>query len=402
MKVNNEKKNVAIKILKSLDSIHLINSGAGVGKTTFVVYLITKIFERSSNSEILVLSFSRNARFELEKRVCESSNIKIRTFHSFYLSIIQKNIGNKVPRKSANKVGYSSLKISEGIKLIVDDSEIIKYLKDNKIISCNKTIKIFLEQYKRISWRRITNTDFRDLLKKYAKRKKQDNKIDLYEIEVIGYSLLRKYPHLVHSYDYIIVDEAQDSKSINIQTLRLLIDQDTKLILAGDEYQNIYEFIGTPKSISKVVAAKLKTFKSHYLPTSFRLTKRLANLANSISKHCKSIEHKKIKANSSKKKGKKPKLVKSLGWEAIDYSVKKIKCGLKRGRYYGDYVYLFPIFKHRRFRKYKSRILKKLDKNNIHYYLKEDEDHRLEQINLFYTIFHFNKQDKDTLELSNN
>lgn len=77
---------------------NLILAGAGSGKTSVVVakviYLINKNIVHKNT--ILVLAFNRNAKEELEGRFKEKNiHVKIKTFHSFGLSIIAESLSQK-------------------------------------------------------------------------------------------------------------------------------------------------------------------------------------------------------------------------------------------------------------------------------------------------------------------
>ncbi len=77
---------------------NLILAGAGSGKTSVIVakviYLIRKNIVHQNT--ILVLAFNRNAKKELEGRFKEKNiHVKIKTFHSFGLSIIAESISQK-------------------------------------------------------------------------------------------------------------------------------------------------------------------------------------------------------------------------------------------------------------------------------------------------------------------
>lgn len=75
-------------------------------------------------------------------------------------------------------------------------------------------------------------------------------------------------------YDYIFLDEAQDS-SLAIKSL--IDDQKVQRVIVGDKFQNIYGFRG-----SKNIMELFPEFQKHLLTTSFRLNSATAAIANMI------------------------------------------------------------------------------------------------------------------------
>ena len=80
-------------------------------------------------------------------------------------------------------------------------------------------------------------------------------------------------------YDYIIVDEAQDS---TYSLLKIVTSQEnTVKLLVGDDSQSIYGF---RKAVNALSSPLLDEYQSLYLTQSFRFTQRIANLANEVLK----------------------------------------------------------------------------------------------------------------------
>ncbi len=77
---------------------NLILAGAGSGKTSVVVAKVIYLIKKNivHQNTILVLAFNRNAKEELEGRFKEKNiHVKIKTFHSFGLSIIAESLSQK-------------------------------------------------------------------------------------------------------------------------------------------------------------------------------------------------------------------------------------------------------------------------------------------------------------------
>ena len=77
---------------------NLILAGAGSGKTSVIVAKVAYLIKKNKlhPNEILILAFNKNAQEELSDRLKEKKLfVKIKTFHSFGLSIISESISQK-------------------------------------------------------------------------------------------------------------------------------------------------------------------------------------------------------------------------------------------------------------------------------------------------------------------
>lgn len=84
---------------------------------------------------------------------------------------------------------------------------------------------------------------------------------------------------IMNSYDYIMLDEAQDA---NPCILDILSNQVCQIIYVGDEHQQIYAFRGTVNAMKSIKAS------THFLTQSFRFGKAIADEANVMLSHLKS------------------------------------------------------------------------------------------------------------------
>ena len=78
---------------------NLVIAGAGTGKTSTIVGKTAYILEKglAKPSELLLLSFARDAKQEMSNRIKSRLNhkLEVKTFHSFGLGIIARSRRNK-------------------------------------------------------------------------------------------------------------------------------------------------------------------------------------------------------------------------------------------------------------------------------------------------------------------
>lgn len=77
------------KALEVLTGAHVINAGAGTGKTTCLVARTRKILETYTESRILLISFTKKAAEEIRQRIGSTSNVTVSTFHSLAYHILR-------------------------------------------------------------------------------------------------------------------------------------------------------------------------------------------------------------------------------------------------------------------------------------------------------------------------
>jgi len=223
-----------LKIINCENKHILVIASAGSGKTTTIIARIHHIItnKKIQPDKILCLSFSRRSSLDIINKT-QNLNIKVSTFH---------------------KLAYDYIKSIEPIKIIDLISEFT--LKDQKEICLYKNYSqkrkpLLYEEY--CSFLKNKNTiDFDDLLKRF------------YEC------LLNK--EIIMDYEYIFVDEFQDTNNLQYMILKLL-GLNKFILCVGDPDQSIYSFRGANSKI-------IDLFISEYEPTIFSL---LTNYRSDIS-----------------------------------------------------------------------------------------------------------------------
>ncbi|MDY6968551.1 MAG: ATP-dependent helicase [Spirochaetota bacterium] len=239
--------------------VNLVVAGAGTGKTSSLVEKIknTITIGEISPKNILILTFSRKAADEIKERIRshigkDADQIISGTFHSFCLGFLRGNsktftdtfgfngapsVLNEEAREALKKkMLHSSLDQFLGLP-----SNIVEGLWDNLDSIDKRTLKM-LKVFG------ITDK-LRDLMKQFKDLKRSKNLIDFndminFTIEILSNNkTIRK--RINQRFQYVFVDEFQDTSEDNFRLLKLLLpDKDPNLFVVGDDWQSIYGFRG--------------------------------------------------------------------------------------------------------------------------------------------------------------
>ncbi|MGL5378282.1 MAG: ATP-dependent helicase [Cetobacterium sp.] len=285
--------------VKNLNGNFLILAGAGSGKTRVIIYrtfLLLKL--QSPADKILILTFTRKAINEIKERIqnlTPSNNLHIETFHSFAYKILKKYTHNKkieiITSDSAIKLAHDS-KFYENIKLKVSKEELIKSITSSK------------ENYlKSISFKNL-DINIKKLFLNFLNDIEEIKKIkSLYSFDDLLNNLLYflKEDNCPISFNYIMVDEYQDTDNIQVEILKIL-SKKSNLMAVGDDYQSIYSFKGA--SIENILnfSSDFKNSKTFVLKENYRSSETILNLSNEFSKSLRYSFRKVLISNNSSDK----------------------------------------------------------------------------------------------------
>lgn len=251
-----------IKIVLSDKEKVIVEAAAGSGKTkvliSFIAYKIaTK--QLTSTKKILALTFSVNAAYKIKKDVIEQiPNILGNQLLS------EKNISRKVLvsnyhglcRRILNMYGGKVLKFQKRIEEfnIVSDEIVQK-----KVLLTEQEKKVINEFDQSVKNGDIDK--FNSLYLEY-------NKIIVNKISISGYLTYNSIISLVLQifddnsilnnqykslFEYIVIDECQDTNVLGYMLLKKIISENTKLLFFGDSLQRIYGFIGAIPNIMNLL-----------------------------------------------------------------------------------------------------------------------------------------------------
>jgi len=276
---------------KHIDGALLILAGAGSGKTktitTRLAYLISIGIDPSS---ILTLTFTNKAATEMRERaysMIDSTTVNtpplLCTFHKFGLLFLKFHMSELGRKNSFIIIDNDDKKrilksIDKEITTSLLVSEISKY-KNTLLTPSEAKSAAQLKIYQQIA----------DIYEKYEAYLLKNNLVDFDDLLLLPYLILEKNEDLAkevsQKYQYVMVDEYQDTNELQYKLLRKLCHTHNNLCVVGDDDQSIYGWRGaTIKNILNF-ADNFKDTKVVKLEENYRSTNTILEHANQLIEH---------------------------------------------------------------------------------------------------------------------
>ena len=284
----------------------LLLAGAGSGKTRVLTHRIAYLMDQGVNPyHIMAITFTNKAAKEMRERVDDlvgfgAEHIWVSTFHSTCVRILRRHI---------DKLGYgNSFTIYDAddqkslIKQICKQYKIdTKMMPERKIINEISSAKdefMTPSEYETRHQYDFKKKKIAQIYKEYQKQLKANNALDFDDLIFKTVELFQFHPEVLDYYQerfrYIMVDEYQDTNTIQFQLVSMLARKYQNLCVVGDDDQSIYKFRGANvKNILNFenVFPEAVTIK---LEQNYRSTKNILNAANEVIKHNKGRKTKKL------------------------------------------------------------------------------------------------------------
>ncbi|WP_320035973.1 UvrD-helicase domain-containing protein [Halarcobacter sp.] len=291
---------------KHIDGALLILAGAGSGKTktitTRLAYLISIGIDPSS---ILTLTFTNKAATEMRERaysMIDSTTVNtpplLCTFHKFGLLFLKFHMSELGRKNSFIIIDNDDKKrilksIDKEITTSLLVSEISKY-KNTLLTPSEAKAAAQLKIYQQIA----------DIYEKYEAYLLKNNLVDFDDLLLLPYLILEKNENLAkevsQKYQYVMVDEYQDTNELQYKLLRKLCHTHDNLCVVGDDDQSIYGWRGaTIKNILNF-ADNFKDTKVVKLEENYRSTDTILEHANQLIEHNRDRLGKKLKGTRDK------------------------------------------------------------------------------------------------------
>jgi DNA helicase-2/ATP-dependent DNA helicase PcrA len=292
-----------LKAVTTIEGPVLIIAGAGSGKTRVITYRIAYMLEKGiPQHAILALTFTNKAAKEMETRVKELTGKKLQsltigTFHAFGLSIIRDEAELLGFRKN-----FSVYDETDRITLIKES------LKECRLASKKFDLYALSQLFSNIktgiaSWNegagknsQLASADLKPVYETYQNGLKVYNAVDFDDLLTLPLELFENNPDILAKYckryQYIMVDEFQDTSLIQYRLMRLLATGRTdeknagcNVCVVGDDDQSIYSWRGADyrnilqfeKDFPRVTEIKLEQ--------NYRSTSTILNAANGVISH---------------------------------------------------------------------------------------------------------------------
>lgn len=296
--LNNEQ----LAVVTGGDGACLVLAGAGTGKTRTVAYRVAWLIDHGVDpSSILLVTFTNKAAREMTDRIHEligipSQGVFSGTFHS---------VANRILRKHGGPYGipphFSILSSDDAQDLLAlcvrevrGKQDVKQFPKPGVLmgwISFARNSDVPLEQIVEASVQGVQPFlfDILEIAKRYDTRKRQQQVMDFDDLLIRTRDLLRANHDLriklSQQFRYILVDEFQDTNTIQAQLIALLSTQHGNLLVVGDDAQSIYSFRAADIRNILDFPDRHEATKVFKLTHNYRSTPEILALANS------SIEH---------------------------------------------------------------------------------------------------------------
>ena len=276
----------------------MILAGAGTGKTRVITYRVANLIENGVPPwKILAVTFTNKAAREMQERVaalvpkdsCKNEDGKVQrpticTFHSLCVRILRRYI---------DRLGYKNNFV------IYDESDQLGAVR--KIMSHihvdgeklePKAVHALMSKYKNNGNDAFLNQPeslivfAQHVQRLYESALKAANAVDFDDIILLVLKLFNEHPDTLEAcrrrYQYIMVDEYQDTNSSQFQLVNLLAGEHRNLCVVGDDDQSIYGWRGAQISNLLDLEKFYPEVKVIKLEQNYRSTNIILTAANKV------------------------------------------------------------------------------------------------------------------------
>lgn len=275
----------------------LVIAGAGSGKTRTLTYRVAYLLDQGIDPKnLLLLTFTNKAAREMMERVRELiprdlSDLWSGTFHS---------IGNRILRRHADEVGLTrSFSIMDRddqkammttvIKDCKIDTKQRKFPKADVLASiyslCENT-KTPLEEVLEVRYPYFEEwaEEIALVWEKYTEKKLEINSVDFDDLLLLPLKLFKANKELCELYQqrfqYLLVDEYQDTNSVQSELIHLLALPRNSVMVVGDDAQSIYSWRGADMDNILSFPERYPEAKVFKIETNYRSVPEVLNLSN--------------------------------------------------------------------------------------------------------------------------
>ena len=270
----------------------LVIAGAGSGKTRVLIQRILWLIEDNDYSpySILAVTFTNKAAREIKTRLSNTLNIKIEsmwvgTFHGICHRILRSNY-----QKALLPKNFQVIDSEDQIRIIK------RIMKENEIENSQiqpKQVAWYINKKKDQSVRSNKTKDddfitirYNKIYKIYEDYCNNSGLVDFGEIILRTLELFqkdietRKYYH--NLFKTILIDEFQDTNTIQYDLVRILTSNDTSIFAVGDDDQSIYGWRGAKVENIEKLQKDYNGIKIFRLEQNYRSTGNILDAANSV------------------------------------------------------------------------------------------------------------------------
>jgi DNA helicase-2/ATP-dependent DNA helicase PcrA len=277
----------------------LIIAGPGSGKTHTLVERITYLIlhKNVKPEEILIATFTEKAAKELQTRVSNRlseenivfnlNEMYIGTIHSICLRLLEENREYTRLKRNYRMMDqfdqqffiYQNLRLFQSIEDVelLMEGKMRRWDQSAKLVKwINKISEELIDPKELIDSHYSAMKALGKCYESYQNLLKEDNALDFSTIQLEAYHLINHHQEikaaLQEKIKYIMIDEYQDTNTIQERIILALTNKNENLCVVGDDDQGLYRFRGAtirnilefPTYFKKCTKIKLETnYRSH-------------------------------------------------------------------------------------------------------------------------------------------
>src|SRR5271157_847346 len=274
----------------------LILAGAGTGKTRAITFRMANLIAKGVPAEsILAVTFTNKAAEEMQTRVTDlllragvpPERPWISTFHSLCARLLRREAAAAgLPKDFAIYEDDDQL---AAVKLVMAKL----HIEDDALTPRNVLSRISYAKNQAQSPEQMRAESFgpdtrkvADIFAAYEGLLKQSNALDFDDLLLRAARLLREVPQVRerwrNRFQYLHVDEYQDTNRVQYDLLRLLTDEKQNVCVVGDEDQSIYRWRGADVSILLSFSRDFSGAKVVRLERNYRSTQNILDAAAGV------------------------------------------------------------------------------------------------------------------------
>jgi len=276
----------------------LILAGAGSGKTRVITYRIAHLIEAKGvpPQSILAVTFTNKAAAQMKERVAkllsadtnrQTGGPHVSTFHSFCVSVLRRHINHlgysrdfsiydEDDQQRLMKTCIHELGLEEQVTSPRSVLGRISYAKNHGMTAATMYEQADTDPMEKIA----------SLFARYEAKLRQANALDFDDLLLKTVELFYKAAEVCEQYnrrfEYVLVDEYQDTNRTQYQLIRQLTVMHQNLCVVGDEDQSIYRWRGADIQNILSFEKDYPNAKTVRLEQNYRSTQKILDGAGAV------------------------------------------------------------------------------------------------------------------------
>lgn len=331
----------------------LILAGAGSGKTRVLTHRIAYLIEeRGVNPwNILAITFTNKAAGEMRERVDRlvgfgAESIWASTFHSTCVRILRRyidRIGFDTNFTIYDSDDQKSL-MRDVCRVLDVDTKKYKERMFLSAISAAKDEMITPDEYELNAAGDFGKQKIAQVYREYERQLHANNALDFDDLLLKTVQLFQTQPDVLESYQerfrYIMVDEYQDTNTVQFKFVSLLAAKYQNLCVVGDDDQSIYKFRGANIRNILNFEQEFQNARVIKLEQNYRSTQNILNAANAVIQNNRGRKDKTLWTDNGD--GEKVHLRQfDTAYDEAEFVADDIRKNIENGGTYQDYAILY-------------------------------------------------------------